>query len=153
MKKILSVLAGAAMLALGGCSDDDAEGVLTSPAALIGKWQEVKCVEYYKEDGKWYTDVEYDVNDPNHESNYGDDNLYFDYFEADGTHYRESYSKDGVLLGRGSSYTWSYENGLLQIGGYDPVKVVVLTSSKLVTRDDWGDGCEDYDLTTYRRVK
>lgn len=154
MKKVFMVLSGAAMFVLGGCSNDD-EGVLTDPAALVGKWQEVKAVEYYKEDGKWYTDVEYDVNNPDHESNYGDDDLYFDYFEADGTYYSETYSKDGVLLGRGNTYTWSYENGVLKVGSY-PVKVVVLTSSKLVTRDEWYDDAgrlDNYDLVTYRRVE
>lgn len=154
MKKIFMVLTGAAMFVLGGCSKDD-DGVLTDPAALVGKWQLVKEVEYYKEDGKWYSDVEYDVNDPNHESNYGDDNLYFDYYKADGSYYSEKYSNDGVLLRRGNTYTWSYENGILKVGSFDPTKVVVLTSSKLVTRDEWYDNgqLDSYDLMTYRRVE
>ncbi len=137
MKKIFAVIFCATALLWGGCSKDEAEGVLTSPEALVGKWQLIKVVECYKEDGKWYTEVEYDIN-----KNIGDNELYYNIYNADGTTDE-------------TGQTWRYEDGkiILSDRADDPVEVRVLTASKLVVRDyfDYYGG-EDYDEATYRRV-
>lgn len=145
MKKFLAfLLCAATACGFAGCSDDEEEGILTSPEALVGKWQLVRSIEHYCEDGRWYDDVEYDVD----ELNGGD--LFFEIYETDGTYRYENYRLDGTLW-RSGTYGWRYENGRIYHGDFDPYVVVVLTASKLVVRDY--DNDEEYDEDTYRRIE
>lgn len=145
MKKFFAfLLCAATLVGFAGCSDDDEEGILTSPDALVGKWQLVRTVEHYYEDGRWFDDTEYDVD----ELNGGD--LFFEIYEPDGTWRFENYYLDGTLWNSGS-LSWRYENGYIYHGDYDPCQVIVLTDSKLVTRDYYDDG--EYDEDTFMRIE
>lgn len=145
MKKLFTFLFCTATLAgIAGCSDDEDESILTSPDALVGKWQLVRTVEHYYEDGKWHTETEYDV-DANNESF-----LFFEIYESNGTHRSERYSLENTLLDS-REYIWRYENGYIYIDNYDPYQVYQLTKSKLVTRDYYDDG--EYDEDTFIRIE
>jgi len=151
MKKILSIILSAATaLALCTACDKDEnneEGVLTSPDAMIGKWQLVREVVYYNEDGHWYNDVDYDVDNDNHGS------LHFETYKADGTFRREHYDLTGTLTWS-DTQAWRYENGMLLYPDGErqyQARVIVLTGSKLVMR--WDEDYGEYEEHTYRRVE
>ncbi len=144
MKKFLAFLLCAATLAgFAGCSDDDDEGILTSPDALVGKWQLIRTVEHYCEDGRWFDVTDYDVE----ELNGGD--LFFEIYEPDGTYRYENYYLDGTLWKSGS-YIWRYEDGYIYHDQYS-CEVIVLTESKLVARYHDGDG--EYEEDTLMRIE
>lgn len=149
MKRLLNWLFCAALaLSLAACSDDDeGEGVLTDPGALVGKWQLVKTIDHYQEDGQWHDGLDYDVN----EFNNGD--LFFEIYKSDGTRRFENYSLNGTLWNSGTD-AWRYENGIIYIddaGHTYPYEVIVLTETKLVTRDHDGDG--EYEEDTFVRIE
>ena len=147
MKKLFTLICCAALLGgLSSCSDDDeGEGVLTDPEALIGKWQLVSNYYHYYEDGAWHTDEDYNVETADYDD--------FDLFSGDGTAWSERYSKQGTLLSKHTPTSWSYSDGILMLDVY-PQEIRVLTETKLVMCEYDGDtiGEGDYEEFIFVRV-
>ncbi len=145
MKRLFTLLCCAAVLMWSGCSkDDDGEGILTSPDAIVGKWQLIRATEHYKEDGRWYNDIEYDLETQN------EGMLYFEIYGSDGIARYEKYL-DGVYSS-GVRDEYHYENGNIYYIGFDTTsEVTVLTSTKLVYRDYFSEEGE-YDESILKRV-
>lgn len=135
----------ATALVWGGCSKDDGEGILTSPDAIVGKWQLVRATEHYKEDGRWYNDIEYDL------ETQSEGMLYFEIYGSDGIARYEKYL-DGVYSS-GIRDEYHYENGNIYYIGFDATsEVTVLTATKLVYRDYFSEEGE-YDESIMKRVE
>jgi len=146
MKKYLSMMAIAMLVAcfFVSCSDDDDD--LGSSSDLIGTWVMVSYEGYEIDEGKKETyKGTYDISDQ--------ENMIT--FEKDGTYFSEE-DDDG---------SWKYSNGILTITWHDydygddeiiKVKVIKLTSSEMVIEEHHKDRDEEYEYyskMTFRKLK
>jgi len=149
MKRILFI-ACLSMLFCAGCQKDDAD-ISSDPADLVGKWKEVKWFDGWKDNGRWYTETDW-------EDSAEDTIIYYWIFNEDGTYERGHESKStGEIVERTRRGTWSYSDKTIMCNHLDEDdyygEVRKLTSSELeIHFPDVPDIEEEYDYESYEGV-
>jgi len=128
MKKVLFVLMACMALCFTGCSDN---GEVSSDK-IIGDWACSTITEYYLENGRYQTDVEYI-------------SIYVSFYPDNTLSYSsEGYRMNGNWVLNGSTLILSFKYGNEE--EYEKYTVQKCTSKELLLRMDFDNGYADYNF-------